>query len=357
MRVGDESWKIISIRHSTSGEARGLKIAVRKLGKRSEATCYAMTCLTESDLSANYYGASFSPKIYPGQRAEASLFVPEGGPDCLTASIFCHDANSGTSYRQRDVILRCGESTRLEYSIPRLENACISRVGIRLKTRGQELAIGSLILEYLTWSGTPDFYSDFSRERKEAGSITQWTFHSGFWRLENGCYAGSGASISETYTGDVKWNDYSYSVLVVPILGEHHLINLRVQGARRSYAFGFSGKGRIVLYKKDGEYRILASAEWNWKSGESYRLMVAASGDLLVASVEGAEVFRVRDTDAPYLNGQIGLSNFAACKSLFRSIDLRPMAGRPSTDSTTGAQGIHDNLSDNEYGAHYAHPA
>ena len=100
----------------------------------------------------------------------------------------------------------------------------------------------------------------FAKERPESGGISQWTRLRGYWRLEDGAYHGSGVGECETYSGDIDWTDYTLEAELVPLIGEHHNINARVQGALRSYAFGLAPDGQVALYKKDQTYRLIASA-------------------------------------------------------------------------------------------------
>ena len=111
------------------------------------------------------------------------------------------------------------------------------------------------------------------------------------------------------------------------MLGEYHQINVRVQGALRSYAFGLAPGGKAALYKKDRVYAEVASTAFDWRHGETYRLSVTASGDMLTATVEGDDgtaTLRWQDSEAPYLTGQIGLSTRAG-HTRFTRVDVGPV--------------------------------
>ncbi|MEO8397799.1 MAG: hypothetical protein ABI700_32705, partial [Chloroflexota bacterium] len=148
----------------------------------------------------------------------------------------------------------------------------------------------------------------------------------GYWRLEDGAYHGSGVDECETYSGDIDWTDYTLEAELVPLIGEHHHINVRVQGALRSYAFGLAPDGQVALYKKQHTYRLIRHIPFAWTHNNRYRLSISARGDTFVASAiseDGtSQLLEWQDSDAPYLHGQIGLSTWGGGHTAFRSIKV-----------------------------------
>jgi hypothetical protein len=179
-----------------------------------------------------------------------------------------------------------------------------------------------LWLTAFDWHGAPVFSTDFARARHEFGAISQWTFWRGFWRLEDGAYHGSGAQEIESYTGDDQWRDLTVQARLVPLSGPHHRINVRVQGAQRSYAVGLSEHHRLVLYKKAGAYVELASVPFVWRHQESYQLTVSVNGNRLRATVDGGPTIDYIDIQAPYLRGQIGFSNAGGSHTRFDWLEV-----------------------------------
>ena len=309
--------------YGSSPEARGaevidlrqvvpsaLQVTLRGVGKKAEARVAVHTYLRPAALSANYYGASFSPQVYPGQTITARLSVSTDASRGLLAAAFVWDDNNGMVHQSPGTELVPGRWCSLSFQIPRLENALLSQTGIVLRNLG-EMWHGPLLIDSFDWSGPPDFSCDFSKERPEYGAISQWTFLRGSWRLETGAYHGSGASVSESYTGDPAWRDVSLEVDLVPLAGSSHNINVRVQGARRSYAVGLAPDDRVVVYKNARGYRPVAEAGFAWQLGKRYHLRVETIGPALRATVDGRTLIAWTDPDEPYLSGQIGLSNFA----------------------------------------------
>ncbi len=309
--------KIIALKNSGGG----LRATIRKLNKKGEVRLFAKTSLRPDDLSANYYGASFSPKIYPGQTVRAAITLPEDAPPTLRAGLFVWDDNRAERHQSVAVSLVPGETVELAYSIPAMHNALLSEVGIVLKNTGQPWS-GAFTLSWLDWDGAPTFSTDFGLARMEFDAISQWTYLRGYWRLENGAYHGSGAGINESYTGDIDWRNYRLTVQLTPLLGDHHHLNVRAQGARRSYAVGFAPEGKLVIYKNRGDYHPVAEVPFLWRHGQSYRLAVVVAGNRLRVWVDDVPSLDWTDTDDPYLHGQIGLSNFAGCHTRFERVEV-----------------------------------
>ena len=82
---------------------------------------------------------------------------------------------------------------------------------------------------------------------------------------------------------------------------------MRVQGAIRSYAVGFTRAGYIGVCKKDGESRILQETVFEWKPEETYRLRVSVEKNQIRVFCHGQEILAVQDDENPWLKGGIGL--------------------------------------------------
>ena len=309
-----------------------LQASIRKLNKKGELRIYTRTYYRPEELSGNYYEATFTPLIFPGQTITAQVYLPSNAPNMIRAGLYVYDDNHDEAHQAPVTALTAGAWHSLTYRVPPLANACLSKVGIAVRNVSPEQwTTGSLYIGSLDWHGTPDYSTDFSRERAETGGISQWTRLRGYWRLEDGAYHGSGVGLCETYTGDINWDDYTLEVELIPIFGEHHTINIRVQGAMRSYALGLAPDNRIVLYKKQRSqlpeaYHNLTEAEFPWQHGETYTLKITAQGNTLVASVSGhdrqEQTLQWADDQDAYRSGQIGLSVWHGSHTRFLTVKV-----------------------------------
>lgn len=312
----------IVLRHVAAEGCTGrgaLQITLRGLNKKGEGRVFVRTCLRPAMLSANNYGASFSPTIYPGQTIRARLYLPPDAPNGLFAAPFAWDDNNATQHQPAAVEVQPGAWQTLSFRVPPLPNALLSRAGLAFRTLGQPWS-GRVLLDWLAWDGAPEFSCDFSRERAEYAAISGWTFVRGFWRLQDGAYHGSGVGINESYSGDPDWRDLKFTVDLVPLLGDQHHILLRVQGSQRSYVVGLAGPQRLALYKNAGGYREMAATAFPWTHDQRVRLAVSIVGSQMTVAVDGQILLQWRDADAPYLNGQIGLGNGSGCHTRFERV-------------------------------------
>ncbi|MEP7291675.1 MAG: ADP-ribosylglycohydrolase family protein [Chloroflexota bacterium] len=304
-----------------------LQTSIRKLTKKGEARIFTRTYYRPRELSSNYYEACFTPLIAPGQTVTAKVYVPDDAPETITAALYVDDDNSGERQQAVGTALIPGEWAILEYTIPAMTDACLSEVGVLLRNLGEVWGTGSFHIAELDWSGRPDYSMTFGKERAESGGISQWTRLRGYWRLEDGAYHGSGVGECESYSGDIVWTDCEVEAELVPLIGEFHNVNVRVQGARRSYAFGLAANGTVALYKKDKTYRLLADALFAWTHGETYRVSLSAEGNSLTGTAttpDGTtQTIRYEDTDAPYRSGQIGVSTWDGGHTAFKSVKVR----------------------------------
>jgi len=301
-------------------DGRGcLGIVGRDIFRRHNMGACVRTYIRPTELDGNNYRAAFSPTIYPGQTISASVKAPADAPAELLASLFVHDGNSGERIESSGVYLTPGRWQRLEWRIPPRKGVCLDQAGLLITPMHWKHWDGMIYLDDFDWGGPPQFSYDFTGERMETDAASQWTFLRGAWRLEDDAYVGSGIGQNETYSGDVRWGDYTLTVRLRPLLGDRHMILARVQGALRSYALALE-PGRLVLYKNDKGYRDVAGAPLAWTHGDVQELHLAVRGSHLSGWCGGAVV--QWDDDAPYLTGAIGLANGRACRTAFLDVSV-----------------------------------
>jgi ADP-ribosylglycohydrolase len=305
-----------------------LRVAIRKLNKKGEARIFTRTAYRPSELSGNSYGAQFTPLIAPGQTVRARVYLPpQDAPEAVLAGLYVYDEHHDAYHQAESVTIAPGEWRDLTFTVPPLVDAYLSQVGVCVRVLESIWERGSFCLASLDWDGAPSYRTTFAHERPETACISGWSRLRGYWRLEDGAFHGSGHGWCEAYTGDVRWSDYRMSAELVPLLGDHHRINVRVGGALRSYAFGLAPDGSIALYKKEGEYRQVASAPFRWQHGETYRLTVMANGAALSAQVDGggeSVALGWHDADSAYLHGQIGFSTGQGGHTRYLNMEVSP---------------------------------
>lgn len=322
-----ERGRVIALRQSTRFGA-ALQATIRKLTKKGEIRLFTRSFYRPNDLSGNYYGAAFTPLIFPGQTLTAEVCIPPDAPMSIQASLYAYDTNHERRHQSAGQSLLPGQWHTLTFTLPALEGACLSQVGVIVRNLGEAWETGSFYLKSMDWGGMPDYTVDFARERSVGYGISQWTILRGYWRLEDGHYHGSGPGLCETYTGDIAWTDVTVEARLIPVLGDYHNVNVRVQGAQRSYAAGLAPDQQVVLYRKDARgYSPVAQSHFPWQHGTPYTLTVTTQGDSLRAVVsgpEGAARLEWRDP-SPYLHGQIGLSTWHGSHTCCEVLRMTPV--------------------------------
>ena len=117
------------------------------------------------------------------------------------------------------------------------------------------------------------------------------------------------------------YTDYSAEYTFTPLTGANHMVNFRVQGAIRSYAFGLLPDGKAAILKNDNGYSVLTETAFDWKLGEEYMVKVTAKGNCLKAEINGC-VLEVCDHGRPYLTGSVGVSMRSGSHDKYRKIKV-----------------------------------
>ena len=198
------------------------------------------------------------------------------------------------------------------------------------------------LLDDLWADGTPDYRIDFCQETTEVWTglhkeVSQFTRLKGHLYLDQGALHLSCADFGEAYTGRYDWKDYTAVFEMTPLTGENNMVNVRVQGAIRSYAVALLADSKIALLKNENGYRVLTETAFDWKAGRDYEVSVCAQGARLHAEIKEVPVgcrqnqqlqtetavLEYEDTDHPYLQGVVGVSVRNGSHAKYSSIRMR----------------------------------
>ncbi len=310
---GPLSCKVYDSEERSASGKRALKIVSPELPMEG-VKLFHKTYYASNDFSDSRYDPAFSPIVYPGQRLSCHVCCDTGVTRGLRASLFVLDGNAGRMIEggAADV----GEGfAQLTFDIPAMEGARIDEVGVLFRPSVPAAGVNPLCawMDDFDISGAPDYTIDFAREHMDVWNgvhkeLSQFTYLKGIWFLEDGAMNGSCSDFGEAYTGDVAFRDYCFTATVEPLLGDWHGINLRVQGAVRSYAVALCAGGKLRLMKNENGYKTLCEADFPWSCGGRYRLTCEAVGGELTIKANGMLMMRYTDVDGPYLNGAVGAS-------------------------------------------------
>jgi hypothetical protein len=319
---------------TNTGEAartgdRSLKVHVMPMHAGERVYIYKKTYYTPEDFHDSRYDPSFSPLLYPGQTIHASACLPAYGDDCAVR-LYARDASTGKVYEGESVPLKKSEWVDLSYTIPRIEGGLIDEAGLVFDMHGIQRTRADLIcfVDDLYFDGKPEYTIDFSKSHEEVWTglhreICQFTRLKGLLYLENGMLNLSCTDYAEAYTGHHAWEDYTATFALTPLVGDCHMVNVRVQGALRSYAAGLTANGKLGLYKNENGYRKLAEVDCGWEPGRTYSISVTALGNRLTIGMDGCEKIVYTDENSPYLAGAIGVSVQDGSRCAYKNIEVK----------------------------------
>lgn len=311
---------------------RSLKVAFDRSDSGFGYRTFIQTYYTPDDFDDNRYSPSFSPILYPGQKIDARVMVPEGDVDKIQARLYVKDRNQNKHIFGEKVNLTIGKWHKLKFDIPYMEDVCLKEAGIEfipVKSPGRKHPLIAFVDDF-NFSGKPDYKIDFGKETLEMWTklhieVSQLSYLRGLWTLEDGQLSGSysGQRPAEAYTGNLKWDNYSFEAEIIPKVGEYHNINFRVQGGIRSYAVGLAENQKLVLYKNNNGYTELSTVEFKWDKNKPYKIKVEAIDNNYCIYVNDQLLLEYTDKDNPYITGQIGFSNFKGSHTHYKGFEVK----------------------------------
>ncbi len=304
-----------------SGEG-SLKAGMNQLNPSQSFRIAKRTYFYPSDFHDDRYEPVVSPILYPGQRISARVRPTEICAPELYAAMYVR-VRGGEILEGERRKLAGDDWTSLSFDIPTLPHMLIDEMGVRIiagPTRGGGTTV--LLMDEVHFEGEPRYDIDFHYETKNWRSkISQFTYLKGAWSLEEGRLMGSAADYGETYTGDIRWGDYTLEGSITMACAGEAALNIRVQGAIRSYAVALKD-GKLMIRKNENGYRTLAECDHPTEIGQTYRLKIHAKGNEIAVYENGALVLSVADEDRPYLTGCIGCSVFGGARAYFDDLKI-----------------------------------
>lgn len=307
---------------------RSLAVHAEPLQPGKRIYIYKKTYYTPADFDDSRYDPAFSPLLYPGQTVHGSVMMPEHGKNCIVR-LYAHNSSTGEVLTGEAVTLKKGEWSELSFTIPYLENGLIDEAGFAFDMMGVQNEPTPLdcYIDDLYFEGSPEYTINFSKSYEEVWTplhreISQFTKLKGLLYLEDNSLNLSCSDFAEAYTGHHAWSDYVATFSFTPVTGEEHYLNVRVQGAIRSYAAGLLPGGKLGLLKNENGYRVLKEVDFPWEQGEEYTVSVEAKGAKLSVIVDNKEFITYEDKTEPYLTGGVGIAVRSGSHCRYSSIQV-----------------------------------
>lgn len=335
---GGKECTILNTDETAYTGCRALKVIARQVDAGETVFVYRKTYYVPQDFHDSRYDPEFSPLVYPGQMLHGSVYLPEYG-QASRVSLYVHEAHSGRIYESEKMEVPTGRWTALTYRIPAMEGALIDEMGVCFQVLSTDPRFGDFvgILDDLYADAQPRYTLEMDRETVERWgglhrSISQFTRLKGILDLREGRLHLSGADYAECYTGRYDWTDYTAEFTFTPLTGSEHRVNVRVQGAIRSYAVALMPGQRAAILKNDNGYRVLKETVYSWEAGQEYTIRVTVKDRRIRAVINQKCVLEYTDNDeTPYLTGQIGMSVGMGGHTQYRRIRIEPCEEKGDT--------------------------
>lgn len=237
---------------------------------------------------SNPYPLVASPRVYPGQRLAASLLQGAGASARLYVAYY--DGNDQAQYAYSEAI-SVGAAAELSMTIPSHAYPAFE-IGVE--------AEGCVHLDYLRWDGEPNYASTRPPQVRRGNSMWRRSWVNGVDDFVSMPWVEPFRLVQNTGRGLVmqgsrEWRDISVTADVCGHLARATGVAVRVQGLGRYYAFVLHNSGEARIIKVAGDETILATVPFEWHLGQPYQLTMTASGDQLVASIDGSQVLTATD--------------------------------------------------------------
>ena len=312
---GPSRFHLLNTDEQVHSGSRSLKMTVLHGQPGAEYFFYKQTYYGPEDFDDSRYDPFFSPLVYPGQTVHMSVLAqPEAGDMELFIQPYVKLGISGSILRGEKARAAGTDWQELSFTVPAGLSDRVVETGLILsgRARGFTASPMTVYLDDLYYDGQPDYRIDFNQETMAVWhnlhqDVHQFARLKGHASLQDGWLSLYCSDFGEMYTGHHTWTDLSFEGVLKPVTGEDCFLNVRVQGAMRSYAAGFSG-GRLVLDKNLYGYRSLCGKDFAIQPGREYRVKVSARKDQLKVFVDGVEWLEYRDQDSPLLAGAVGVS-------------------------------------------------
>jgi hypothetical protein len=276
---------------------RGLALHYRNVAQARPARVATATFITPEAAKMGGYGLIASPALYPGQTVRAAVIAEQGAITCgLFVRAYGAD-DQPVLARGPQVMLDGGQQHEFSWRIPDLTGSPVYEIGLEFTS--EHRTSGLVLLDYLTWDGTPEV------------TFTRPPYKGNFWRQAwvNGVdhfesWAESFRLIQDSgtgllLTGTREWMDYKVSTVLTPHMVKSCGLAARVQGMRRYYALVLGMDGRARLIKALDGMTTLAEAACPLEFDASYTLTLTVTGSHLQADLDGKCVLEATDADLP----------------------------------------------------------
>lgn len=293
---GLESRGVVQLQNDVvDGECTlGLHFNGLALGRVARVSTSTFIPLETKDLVTGYVLVA-SPTVHSGQTVSARLMASSENETDVACRLYCqrYDANDGlTLVPGEEAVLRAGEKREIRWRVPDTGGYPIAEIGLEL--RSDHRTNGTIYLDRMTWTGTPETTLEpvlgTMWARAWAKALDRFeSVRDGFRHLAQD--RGTGLLIH----GSRDWQDYRASATIWVQMARSAGIAVRVQGLKRYLALLLTEGGRLRLVREDFGQTILADVPFDWVPYQPYRLSLEVRAGEISGYVDGERLLAATD--------------------------------------------------------------
>lgn len=302
------------IRHSQQvryGDSNGsFEIIFDRITNFESSKIYYKPFYRREDFNDEKYKPSFAPQCYSGQTVEFQLYLDqwEGAP--LRITPYVRDTYTKQDILLSPVELKDGEWNTLSYIIPELSGSFADEVGFMIDSPSStptSRALGALYIGQMHVFGGGQYTIDWNKQAIEFLSVTPMAQHRGQWSLQQDQLHYDVDQSAAAFTGNYYAKDVEIETSFTPQTGYSHGLVARALGIERYYWLGLTEQNTVAIMKNDFGWTKLASANFQWKFGQTYHFRMVVKGSLLQLYVDGKLIVEVEDEQ--YKHGMYGIAS------------------------------------------------
>ena len=328
---------LTNTKEEAAGGERSLKVIAPYLHKGESVQVYFKSYYVPQDFQDSRYDPDFSPIVYPGDKITVMIKASNSSQQ-MTVCPFIRDRITGQYIKLEKAALHLSDPLqntqndkfqKLEFQIPTYEDILIEEIGWEFYAPiDNNMGPFTVFLDDVEIIQNPNYMIHFDKLPMERWNVLHTcvaglTWLRGKVELEDGWLAVSGCSApAEAYTGEIHWKNYRFQSIIRPGKGDTHRILFRVQGAMRCYAAGFMKDNRLVLWKKEKDYRVLCQCPFTWEPNKEYKLTVEVNGNKTVIYVNDHAYLEWEDKENAYNEGCIGFGTEGSSRTFFKEYEI-----------------------------------
>lgn len=299
----------------------GVAVLLDRLVRGDTARVFYKPYYRREDFDDERYSPTFTPLVYPGQTLRVRGVIEKMSGQRIALAPYVRDSGSKELFSESYTFYGDDAEFSFTYTLPEVPFA-IDEVGVLVTNFDSEKYLGTLVITSFEVTGKRSYHIDFSQELKEFRGLSRCSAVGGAWEIEEGSLHVVTTDTFQLYSGPYYGRDYSCSTEMIPEYGESHMLIFRSRGAASGYLFGFDGRDRLVLYKRDKDLTVLSEREFPWETGKQYTLTATCRGNRFTCSVNGQEMLTYTDDDA-YAYGMAGVGKLSAGRTRFLSLEYK----------------------------------